>query len=195
MARYKGPVLKKARALGVSPQALGINKKSNKNPNPGRQKLSEYGLQLREKQKAKFIYGVLEKQFRRLYLQAEKMSGITGENLLQLLELRLDNVVYRMGFAKTRNEAKQLISHGHFLVNGKKVDIPSYKVSQGDVITVREKSRNNGVFKYTEDKVWNQAQWVSVDVEKLEGKVDSTPSRDDIDYEINEQLIVELYSR
>lgn len=195
MARYKGPVLKRARSLGVAPQVLGINKKSNKNPKSGKSKLSEYGLQLKEKQKAKFIYGILEKQFRKLYRKAEKMQGITGENLLQLLELRFDNVVYRMGFAKTRNEAKQLISHGHFLVNGQKVDIPSYTISAGDVITVREKSRHNGIFKNTEDKVWNQAQWVSVDVEKLEGKVNSNPNRSDIDYEINEQLIVELYSR
>lgn len=195
MARYKGPVLKRAKSLGVAPQVLGINKKSNRNPKQRAGKLSEYGLQLQEKQKAKFIYGVLEKQFRKLFTKAQKMQGITGENLLQLLELRFDNVVYRMGFAKTRNEAKQLISHGHFLVNGKKVDIPSYKISNGDVITVREKSRNNGVFKYTEDKVWNQAQWVSVDIEKLEGKVNALPQRSDIDFEINEQLIVELYSR
>ena len=195
MAKYNGPILKRARTLGVAPQVVGIDKKSNRNPKQRSGKLSEYGLQLQEKQKAKFIYGVLEKQFRRVYKDAEKLHGITGENLLQLLELRLDNVVYRMGFAKTRNEAKQLISHGHFLVNGKKVDIPSYRVSQGDVISVKEKSRNNGVFKYTEDKVWNQARWVSVDVEKLEGKVDSLPQREDIDFEINEQLIVELYSK
>lgn len=195
MARYKGPILKRARALGLAPQVLGINKKSNKNPGKGKNKLSEYGLQLKEKQKAKFVYGILEKQFRKVYKTAEKMSGITGENLLQLLELRFDNVVYRMGFAKTRNEAKQLISHGHFLVNGSKVDIPSYRLAQGDVITVREKSRRNGIFKYTEDKVWNQAKWVSVDTEKLEGKVESNPNREDIDFEINEQLIVELYSR
>lgn len=195
MARYKGPVLKRARALGLAPQVLGINKKSNKNPGKGKNKLSEYGLQLKEKQKAKFVYGILEKQFRKVYKTAEKMSGITGENLLQLLELRFDNVVYRMGFAKTRNEAKQLISHGHFLVNGSKVDIPSYRLAQGDVIAVREKSRRNGVFKYTEDKVWNQAKWVSVDTEKLEGKLESNPNREDIDFEINEQLIVELYSR
>ncbi|MFM1525626.1 MULTISPECIES: 30S ribosomal protein S4 [Helcococcus] len=195
MARYKGPVLKRARALGLAPQVLGINKKSNKNPGKGKNKLSEYGLQLKEKQKAKFVYGILEKQFRKVYKTAEKMSGITGENLLQLLELRFDNVVYRIGFAKTRNEAKQLISHGHFLVNGSKVDIPSYRLAQGDVIAVREKSRRNGVFKYTEDKVWNQAKWVSVDTEKLEGKVESNPNREDIDFEINEQLIVELYSR
>lgn len=195
MAKYNGPVLKRARTLGLAPQVLGINKKSNRNPKQRAGKLSEYGTQLQEKQKAKFVYGILEKQFRKLYATAEKMPGITGENLLQLLELRFDNVVYRMGFAKTRNEAKQLISHGHFLINGNKVDIPSYRVSNGDVITVKEKSRNNGVFKYTEDKVWNQAQWVSVDVEKLEGKVTALPQRTDIDFEINEQLIVELYSR
>lgn len=195
MAKYNGPVLKRARTLGLAPQVLGINKKSNRNPKQRAGKLSEYGTQLQEKQKAKFVYGILEKQFRKLYATAEKMPGITGENLLQLLELRFDNVVYRMGFAKTRNEAKQLISHGHFLINGKKVDIPSYRVSNGDVITVKEKSRSNGVFKYTEDKVWNQAQWVSVDVEKLEGKVTALPQRSDIDFEINEQLIVELYSR
>lgn len=195
MAKYNGPVLKRARTLGVAPQVVGIDKKSNRNPKQRSGKLSEYGLQLQEKQKAKFVYGVLEKQFRKVFAQAEKMPGITGENLLQLLELRLDNVVFRMGFAKTRNEAKQLISHGHFLVNGKKVDIASYRVSQGDVIAVREKSRNNGVFKYAEDKIWNQAKWVSVDIEKLEGKVESLPQREDIDFEINEQLIVELYSK
>lgn len=195
MAKYNGPILKRARTLGVAPQVVGIDKKSNRNPKQRSGKLSEYGLQLQEKQKAKFVYGVLEKQFRKVYKDAEKLHGITGENLLRLLELRLDNVVYRMGFAKTRNEAKQLIAHGHFLVNGKKVDIPSYRVSQGDVIAVKEKSRNNGVFKYAEDKIWNQAKWVSVDIEKLEGKVESLPQREDIDFEINEQLIVELYSK
>lgn len=194
MARYRGPVLKRSRTLGVEPQVLGVNKKSNKNPNKGG-KLSEYGLQLREKQKAKFVYGVLERQFRTLFGKAEKMNGITGENLLKLLELRFDNVVYRMGFAKTRQEAKQMISHGHFLINGKKVDIPSYTVSVEDVISVREKSRKIEKFKNTDDKAWNQAQWVTVDVEKLEGKVVTSPERTDIDFEINEQLIVELYSR
>lgn len=195
MAKYNGPILKRARTLGVAPQVVGIDKKSNRNPKQRAGKLSEYGLQLQEKQKAKFVYGILEKQFRKVYKDAEKLHGITGENLLKLLELRLDNVVYRMGFAKTRNEAKQLIAHGHFLLNGKKVDIPSYRVSQGDVIAVKEKSRKNGVFKYAEDKVWNQAKWVSVDIEKLEGKVESLPQREDIDFEINEQLIVELYSK
>lgn len=195
MARYTGPILKRARALGIEPQALGINKKSNRNPNRGSGKLSEYGMQLREKQKAKFVYGMLENQFRRLFDRASKMQGITGENLLLLLELRLDNVVYRMGFAKTRNEAKQLISHGHFLVNGHKVDIPSYTCSPEDVITVREKSKSKEIFKSTEGKVWNQAKWVSVDTEKLEGKIIAKPEREDIDFEIEERLIVELYSK
>lgn len=195
MARYTGPILKRARALGVEPQVLGINKKSNRNPKSGSGKLSEYGLQLREKQKAKFVYGVQEKQFRKLFTKSEKMQGITGENLLKLLELRFDNVVYRMGFAKTRNEAKQLISHGHFNINGKKVDIPSYTCSAEDVIAVRENSRNKAVFKDTDDKAWNQAKWVSVDVEKLEGKIVAQPEREDVDFEIEERLIVELYSR
>ena len=195
MAKYNGPILKRARTLGVAPQVVGIDKKSNRNPKQRSGKLSEYGLQLQEKQKAKFIYNVMEKQFRKIYEEAARKLGVTGLTLIEYLERRLENVVYRLGFAKTRRQAKQLISHGHFLVNGKKVDIPSYRVSQGDVISVKEKSRNNGVFKYTEDKVWNQAKWVSVDVEKLEGKVDSLPQREDIDFEINEQLIVELYSK
>lgn len=195
MASKQGPILKRARALGIEPQALGINKKSNRNPQRGSGKVSEYGQQLKEKQKAKFVYGVQEKQFRKLFARASKMSGISGENLLMLLELRLDNVVYRMGFAKTRNEAKQLVSHGHFLINGKKVDIPSYTVQVGDVITVREKSRSKSIFKETDDKAWNQAKWVSVDVEKLEGKVSAQPTREDIDFEIEERQIVELYSR
>ena len=195
MAKKTGPILKRARALGVEPQVLGINKKSNRNPQRGTGKLSEYGLQLREKQKAKFIYGVQENQFRRLFDQALKMQGISGENLILLLELRLDNVIYRMGFAKTRSEAKQLISHGHFLVNGHKVDIPSYTCSPEDVITVREKSKNSDIFKETEGKVWNQAKWVSVDVEKLEGRIVAKPEREDLDFEIEERLIVELYSK
>lgn len=195
MARYTGPILKRARALGLEPQTLGINKKSNKNPQRGSGKLSEYGLQLREKQKAKFVYGVQEKQFRKLFAKASKMQGITGENLLLLLELRFDNVVYRMGFAKTRNEAKQLVSHGHFTINGQKVDIPSYTCSVDEVIAVREKSRSNAKFKDTDDKAWNQAKWVSVDGEKLEGKIIAKPEREDIDFEIEERLIVELYSK
>ena len=136
MARYTGPILKRARALGVEPQVLGYNKKSNRNPGNSRAKVSEYGMQLKEKQKAKFVYGVLEKQFHKLFLIASKMDGITGENLLTLLELRFDNIVYRMGFARTRDEAKQLITHGHFLINGKKVDIPSYRLSVNDVVSV-----------------------------------------------------------
>lgn len=195
MARYTGPTLKRARALGLEPQTLGVNKKSNRNPQRGNGKLSEYGLQLREKQKAKFVYGVQEKQFRKLFAKASKMQGITGENLLLLLELRFDNVIYRMGFAKTRNEAKQLISHGHFTINGQKVDIPSYTCSVGDVVAVREKSRSNAIFKETEGKVWNQAKWVDVNIEKLEGKIAAKPEREDIDFEIEERLIVELYSK
>ncbi len=195
MARYLGPVLKKCRTLGIEPQVIGINKKSNRNPQRSNRKLSEYGLQLREKQKAKFIYGVQEKQFRTLFGKAEKMQGITGENLLKLLELRFDNVVYRMGFAQTRDEARQLISHGHFVINGKKVDIPSYTCSVDDVITVKESSRSKGKFKDTDEKAWNQVQWVSVDAEKLEGKIVAEPQREDLDYEIEEHLIVELYSK
>ena len=195
MATKRGPVLKRSRALGIEPQTLGVNKKSNKNPQRGTGKTSEYGLQLKEKQKAKFIYGVQEKQFRKIFAKAEKMQGIAGENLLRLLELRLDNVVYRMGFAKTRNEAKQLISHGHFTVNGSKVDISSYTCDVEDVIAVREKSKSKEVFKATDDKAWNQAKWVNVDVEKLEGKIIAKPEREDLDFDIQEHLIVELYSK
>lgn len=195
MARYTGPILKRCRALGIEPQVVGINKKSNRRPGNPNRKLSEYGIQLREKQKARFIYGVGEKPFRNLYAKAEKMDGQTGENLLRLLELRLDNVVYRMGFAQTRPEARQLIVHGHFRVNGKKVDIPSYSCSAGDVISVKEKSKKNGFFKDTEENIWNQVPWVSVDEEKMEGKITQEPAREHIDYPIEEHLIVEFYSR
>lgn len=195
MARYTGPILKRCRALEIEPQVVGINKKSRRNPNQGRRKISDYGIQLREKQKAKFIYGMTEKPFRNLYRRAEKMEGQTGWNLLKLLELRLDNVVYRMGFAQTRPQARQMIVHGHFLVNGKRVDIPSYSVSVGDVIAVKNKSKNNGFFKESEEKIFNQMPWLSVDPEKMEGKVLSEPMRDNIDYPIEETQIVELYSK
>lgn len=195
MARYTGPILKRCRALGIEPQVLGINKSSNRNPGSGRRKISGYGEQLREKQKAKFIYGVTEKPFRNLYGRAERMEGQTGWNLLRLLEMRFDNVVYRMGFASTRAQARQLIVHGHFLVNGKKVDIPSITLEVGDVITVREKSRKNGIFSQASENVWNQMPWVSADEDKLEGKILSEPMRDNIDYPIEETLIVELYSK
>lgn len=161
----------------------------------GRKKLSNYGLQLREKQKAKKIYGVLEGQFRRYYERAERMRGISGENLLKLLELRLDNVVYRLGFGGSRSEARQLVTHGHFLVNGKKVDICSYKVSANDVITVREKSRASEKFKTFAENPKTLPAWLEGSTENFEGKVLREPSREDIDIPVNETLIVELYSK
>ncbi len=195
MARYTGPILKRCRALELEPQVVGINKKSKRNPKRNTRKLSDYGMQLREKQKAKFVYGVMEKPFRKLYRLAERMDGQTGWNLLKLLELRFDNVVYRMGFASTRQQARQLIVHGHFRLNGKKVDIPSVTLKVGDVITVREKSHQNGIFKDTSSNLWNQMPWVSVDEDKLEGRVLSEPMRDNIDFPIEETQIVELYSK
>ena len=199
MSRYTGPVFKKSRRYGFSTLETGKELR-RKTQAPGihgtsRRKLSEYGVQLQEKQKVRFMYGLSEKQFRKTFDAAGKMQGIHGTNLLILLESRLDNLVYRMGFAKTRSEAKQLISHGHFLVNGHKVDIPSYTCSPEDVITVRERSKNSDIFKETEGKVWNQAKWVSVDVEKLEGRIVAKPEREDLDFEIEERLIVELYSK
>lgn len=161
----------------------------------GRKKISNYGLQLREKQKARRIYGVLESQFRTYYSKAEKIKGITGENLLKLLEMRLDNVVYRLGFGNSRNEARQLVNHGHFLVNGKKVDIPSYKVSVNDVITVSEKSRGTEKFKTFAENPKTQPAWLTANVENFEGKVIAEPNRSDIDVPVNETLIVELYSK
>ncbi len=195
MARYTGPVLKRCRALQIEPQVVGIDKKSRRNPKRSMRKLSDYGVQLREKQKAKFIYGVSEKAFRNLYARADRMSGQTGWNLLKLLELRFDNVVYRMGFASTRAQARQLIVHGHFDLNGHKATIPSMTLEVGDVISVREKSRKSAFFKDTEENIWNQMPWVSVDAEKLTGRVLSEPMRDNIDYPIEETQIVELYSK
>ena len=160
-----------------------------------KKKLSNYGLQLREKQKAKRIYGVLEGQFRAYYEKAEHMKGITGENLLKLLELRLDNVAYKLGFGASRNEARELVTHGHFLVNGKKVDIPSYKVSVNDVISVCEKSRASEKFKTFAENPKAQPNWLEVNMENYEGKVVAEPSREDIDVPVNETLIVELYSK
>lgn len=162
----------------------------------GRRKLSNYGIQLREKQKAKRFYGVLESQFRRYFEIADKQAGITGENLLRLLESRLDNVVYRLGFASSRAEARQLVTHGHFRVNGRKVDIPSYLVSAGDIISVKERSKSSDKFRsLVENFKGNVPEWLTVDMEKLEGTVLSLPSREDIDLPIAENLIVELYSR
>lgn len=195
MSRYTGPILKRCRALDLEPQVVGINKKSRRNPEQRRRKLSDYGMQLREKQKAKFIYGMNEKQFRRLYTRAERMEGQAGWNLLKLLEMRFDNVVYRMGFTQTRAEARQLIVHGHFLLNGEKATIPSMTLEVGDQINVKPSSRQNGFFSNTSENVWNQMPWVEVDTEKLQGKILSEPMRENIDYPIEETQIVELYSK
>lgn len=197
MAIDRVPALKRCRALGLEPAVIGRSKESKRQPRRTRTKVSEYGLQLKEKQKAKFIYGVLEKQFRGYYNKAKKMQGIVGENLLGLLERRLDNVVFRLGLANTRKQARQLVRHGHFLVNGKRLDIPSALVSVGDVIVVAEKSQSNPFFK--ELKETNNAlsapAWLTADQEKLTGSVTRFPNRDEIDVPVNEQAIVELYSR
>ena len=198
MAKNTQPVLKRCRTLGVSPAVMGYNKSSNKNPGGQRRtKKSEYGLQLQEKQKVKFVYGILEKQFRMYYEKAERMNGNTGEILLSLVERRLDNVVYRLGFASTRREARQLVNHGHYTVNGKSVNIPSYLVEVGDVIAVSEKSSSNNRFKkMKEDDAFVAApKWLDRDKNTLTGKVIALPARDDIDFEIAENLIVELYSK
>ena len=198
MANNKEPIAKKCRSLDVSPAALGYgNKKSKRNPGGNRRrKVSEYGTQLREKQKVKFVYGVLEKQFHRYYMKAANMKGITGENLLQLLERRLDNVVYRLGLAKTRRMARQIVVHGHILVNGKKVDIPSARVKVGDVITLRERSRESEMFKSLREGTGAVTpKWLAFDAPTLTGTVNALPAREDIDYPVQEHLIVELYSR
>ncbi len=198
MAKNMQPVLKRCRTLGVSPAAMGYSKSSNKNPGGQRRtKKSEYGLQLQEKQKVRFVYGILEKQFRMYYEKAERMNGSTGNNLLQLIERRLDNVVYRLGFAATRREARQLVNHGHFTVNGNKVNIPSYQIAVNDVIAVTEKSASNNRFKkMKEDDAFISApKWLDRDKNALCGKVIAMPLKEDIDFEIAEHLIVELYSK
>ena len=197
MARNTQPILKRCRTLGLEPTVLGIDKKSIKNPKKGRKKQSEYGLQLNEKQKVKFIYGLLEKQFHKYYVMATKRQGITGEMLLQILESRLDNVVFRLGLANTRREARQIVNHGHITVNGKKVDIPSYLVKPGDVISVREKSRSSVRIKeIVEENVKRVIpQWLDMDRNTLTGKVVRLANRDDIEYDVEEHLIVELYSK
>ena len=198
MAKNTQPVLKRCRTLGVSPAAMGYAKQSNRNPGGKRRtKKSEYGTQLTEKQKVKFVYGILEKQVRMYYEKAERMNGNTGEILLSLVERRLDNVVYRLGFASTRREARQLVNHGHYTVNGKSVNIPSYLVEVGDVIAVSEKSSSNNRFKkMKEDDAFVAApKWLDRDKNTLTGKVIALPARDDIDFEIAENLIVELYSK
>ena len=198
MAVNRDPILKKCRAYGISPSVLGYNKSSNRNPGADRRKkVSEYGLRLKEKQKVKFIYGVLEKQFAHYYELATKKEGLAGENLLKILETRLDNVVWRMGMARTRREARQLVTHGHFTLNGHKADIASMLVKVGDVIAVKENFRENELCKTLvadlQDKV--SPKWLEVDKTALTAKVVAAPARDELDYEVNEQLIVEFYSR
>ena len=197
MAVNRTPVLKRCRSLDLDPVFLGYDKKSKRQLIRRSRKLSEYGTQLREKQKAKFIYGVLEKPFRNYYDKADRMKGMTGENLMTMLESRLDNVVFRMGFARTRREARQVVGHKHISVNGKLVNVPSYLVKAGDVIEVREKSKNIQRFKDISEITAGRLtpDWVDVDKEALKGTVSQLPKREQIDVPVNEMLIVELYSK
>ena len=197
MAVDRVPVLKRCRSLGLDPIYLGIDKKSNRELKRANRKVSEYGLQLREKQKAKFIYGVLEKPFRNYYTRAEKMEGQTGENMMILLERRLDNVVFRMGFGRTRRETRQMVDHKHILVNGKCVNIPSYLVKAGDVIEVKEKAKSSQRYKDILEVTAGRLvpAWIEVDQENLRGTVKELPNREEIDVPVNEMLIVELYSK
>ncbi len=197
MAIDRVPSLKRCRALGLETAVVGLAKSSKRQPKRSGRKVSEYGMQLKEKQKAKFIYGVLEKQFRAYYDKAQKMQGITGENLLGLLERRIDNVVFRLGLASTRRQARQLVSHGHITVNGKRLNIPSALVNVGDVIGVKEKSRSTELFKeIAESKnALSVPAWLTADIQNLTGSVTRFPNRDEIDVPVNEQAIVELYSK
>lgn len=197
MAVDRTPVLKRCRSLGMEPMYLGIDKKSKRQLIRANRKMSEYGLQLREKQKAKFIYGVLEKPFRNLYATAERMKGLTGSNLMILLECRLDNVVFRLGFARTRKEARQIVDHKHVLVNGKCVNIPSYRVKAGDKIEIREKSKSLQRYKDILETTGGRLvpAWLESDQENLTGTVTELPLREQIDVPVNETLIVELYSK
>lgn len=197
MARDRGPVLKRCRALGLEPQVLGIDKKSQRQLKRSNKKISEYGLQLREKQRAKFIYGILEKPFRNYFKKASRMKGQAGENLMQLLERRLDNVVFRAGFGRTRKEARQIVRHQHILVNGKRVDIPSYSVMAGDVIEVAEKFKNSERYKLVLEVTAGRLvpEWLDADQENLKVTVKSVPTREMIDVPVSEMLIVELYSK
>lgn len=198
MAINRTPVLKRCRQLGLDPVVLGYSSKKESIRQPKRRrKESEYGLQLREKQKAKFVYGVLEKQFRGYFKKAKSMPGVTGENLMQILESRLDNVVFRLGLARTRKEARQTVTHGHITLNGKRVDIPSIRVRPGDLVAVAPKAKDLLVIKsalVSNERVQVPA-WLEVDIEKLQGSVLELPSREQIDLDIHEQLIVELYSK
>ena len=197
MAVNRVPVLKRCRSLGLEPAYLGYDKKSNRTNARAGKKMSEYGLQLREKQKAKFIYGVLEKPFRNYYEKADRMKGMTGENLMVLLERRLDSVVFRMGFARTRREARQIVGHKNVLVNGKRIQIPSYLIKAGDVVEIREKSRSlqryKDILEVTAGRL--TPEWMDVDIENLKGTVKALPTREQIDVPVNEMLIVELYSK
>ena len=197
MAVNRVPVLKRCRSLDLEPAFLGYDKKSRRTLQRASRKQSEYALQLREKQKAKFIYGVLEKPFRNYYDKADRMKGQTGENLMTMLESRLDNVVFRMGFARTRREARQIVDHKHILVNGKKVNIPSYLCKAGDVIEVKENSRGTQRFKDIAEVAAGRLtpEWVDVDKEAMKGTISQLPKRDQIDVPVDEMLIVELYSK
>lgn len=197
MAVNRVPVLKRCRSLGLEPSYLGYDKKSNRNSSRAGKKVSEYGLQLREKQKAKFIYGVLEKPFRNYYSKADRMKGMTGENLMTMLESRLDNVVFRMGFARTRREARQVVDHKHILVNGKVVNIPSYLVKAGDVIEIKEKAKSLQRYKDIIEVTGGRLvpEWMDVDIENFKGTVKNLPTREMIDVPVDEMLIVELYSK
>ena len=197
MAIDRTPVLKRCRSLDMDPVYLGVNKKSNRKLVRSSRKISEYGLQLREKQKAKFIYGVLEKPFRNYYATAERMKGLTGPNLMVLLESRLDNVVFRMGFARTRKEARQIVGHKHVLVNGKCVNIPSYRIKAGDVVEIKENKKTMQRYKDIVEATGGVLvpAWLDADIEELKGSVIELPSRDMFDVPVNETLIVELYSK
>ena len=199
MAVNRVPVLKRCRSLGMDPVYLGIDKKSNRQLKRSSRKMSEYGLQLREKQKAKFIYGVLEKPFRNYYEKADRMKGMTGENLLQFLERRADNAVYRAGFATTRRQARQLVSHGHFTLNGRRIDIPSIRLKPGDVLEVRSKSQKSEYFKNLDNIIASSSttplSWLKSDPKKMKIEISGLPKREEAEAGINEQLIVEYYSR
>ena len=197
MAVDRVPVLKRCRSLDLDPIYLGIDKKSNRESKRANKKISEYGLQLREKQKAKFIYGVLEKPFRNYYDKAERLNGQTGENLMILLERRLDNVIFRLGFARTRKEARQIVDHKHVLVNGKQINIPSYLVKAGDVVEIKEAKKNSPRYKEIVEVTGGRLvpEWLEADLEGLKGTVKELPKREAIDVPVDEMLIVELYSK
>ena len=197
MAKNMQPILKRCKTLGLSPAVLGYSKETKRNPKQSRRKQSEYGMQLNEKQKVKFIYGVLEKPMRKYYEKASKSGGKTGEVMLQELERRLDNVVFRLGFANTRREARQLVNHGHFTVNGKRVNIPSYQVKMNDAVAICEKSRSSAKFKELLEQNGKKPmpKWIDKATESFEGRIVAMPARDDIDYDVAEHMIVEFYSK